>query len=255
MPLASPSSLTSNTLAKFLDYVPISINNAEKWKPKQMGSNSGEDYWALSRALSAPLGTERWILHHLFLSTGTEEGGQKAVAALCLHVPEMSTERFKCSFLSAKKMLWMFIIIRCNFIMAVKIMFTNELHSIMNLLFTNDHKHQLQLYNKRLFNKCLINHFIICEQGKLINSECWLLQSVIVIYIYGNICLTIYKTAIIVTIDQFYYIHVGPVACKQCLILCQQRVVLLTDTKKQHTAVRTCLDVWLWPLLLVKTAA
>lgn len=41
MPLASPSSLTSNTLATFLDHVPISTNNAEKWKPKQMGSNSG----------------------------------------------------------------------------------------------------------------------------------------------------------------------------------------------------------------------
>lgn len=101
MPLASPSSLTSNTLATFRDHVPISTNNAEKWKPKQMGSNSGGDYWALSRALSAPLGTERWILHHLFLSTGTEVGGQKTVAAICLHVTVMSTERFKWSSLSS----------------------------------------------------------------------------------------------------------------------------------------------------------
>lgn len=89
MPLASPSSLTSNTLATFLDHVPISTNNAEKWKPKQMGSNSSGDYWALSRALSAPLGTERWILHHLFLSTGTEVEGQKTVVAICLHVTKM----------------------------------------------------------------------------------------------------------------------------------------------------------------------
>ena len=101
MPLASPSSLTSNTLATFLDHVPISTNNAEKWKPKQMGSNSGGDYRALSRALSAPLGTERWISHHLFLSTGTEAGGEKEiVAAICLHVPEMSMERFKWSFIA-----------------------------------------------------------------------------------------------------------------------------------------------------------
>lgn len=77
MPLASPSSLTSNTLATFLDHVPISTNNAEKWKPKQMGSNSSGDYWALSRALSAPLGVEKWIPQHLFLSTGTEVGGEK----------------------------------------------------------------------------------------------------------------------------------------------------------------------------------
>lgn len=82
MPLASPSSLTSNTLATFLDHVPISTNNAEKWKPKQMGSNSGGDYWALSRALSAPLGPERWIPRHLFLSTATKVGCEKPVAAI-----------------------------------------------------------------------------------------------------------------------------------------------------------------------------
>lgn len=100
MPLASPSSLTSNTLATFLDHVPISTNNAEKWKPKQMGSNSGGDYWALARALSAPLGTKRWILHYLFLSTGTEVGGQKTVAAFCLHATETSASRCRWSFLS-----------------------------------------------------------------------------------------------------------------------------------------------------------
>ena len=82
MPLASPSSLTSNTLATFLDHVPISTNNAEKWKPKQMGSNSGGDYWALSRALSAPLGLERWIPHHLFLSIATKVRGEKTVAVI-----------------------------------------------------------------------------------------------------------------------------------------------------------------------------
>lgn len=98
MPLASPSSLTSNTLATFLDHVPISTNNAEKWKPKQMGSNSGRDYWVQSRALSAPLGAERWIPHHLFLSTATKVGGEKNVAAICLHVPEMSVKSFKWSF-------------------------------------------------------------------------------------------------------------------------------------------------------------
>lgn len=86
MPLASPSSLTSNTLATFLDHVPISTNNAEKWKPKHMDSNSGGDYWSLSRALCVPLGTENWIPHCLFLSAGTKVGGRKAVAAMCLHV-------------------------------------------------------------------------------------------------------------------------------------------------------------------------
>lgn len=102
MPLASPSSLTSNTLATFLDHVPISTNNAEKWKPKQMGSNSAGDYWALSRALSAPLGMERWIQHHLFLSTGAlEVGGQETFAAICLHVTKVSGARLKWSLLSS----------------------------------------------------------------------------------------------------------------------------------------------------------
>lgn len=53
-----------------------------------------------------------------------------------------------------------------------------------------------------------------------------------------------------VTVNHCYYIYVGPVACKQCLIPWR-----LTDTIKRHTAVRTCLDVWLWPLSMVKTAA
>lgn len=48
-----------------------------------------------------------------------------------------------------------------------------------------------------------------------------------------------------VTVNQCYYIYVGPVACKQCLIPWQQSFVLLTDTIKRRTAVRTCLDVWL----------
>lgn len=98
MPLASPSSSTSNTLATFLDHVPISTNNAEKWKPKQMGSNSGGDYWALSKALSAPLGTERWIPHHLFLSAATKVRGEKTVVAICLQVPGTSVQSFKWSF-------------------------------------------------------------------------------------------------------------------------------------------------------------
>lgn len=124
----------------------------------------------------------------------------------------------------------------------------NELHSIINLLFTSDYKHQLKLYDKQLLDKWLINHPNSCEQGKLINSDCCPLQSVT--YVCGNICLTIYKNGNNrwdqVTADRCYYIHVGPVACKQCLILCQQRVVLLTDTKKAtHTAVRTRLCVWL----------
>lgn len=96
MPLASPSSLTSNTLATFLDHVPISTNNAEKWKPKQMGSNRGGDYWVLSRALSAPLGTERWILHRLFVNNERAAWGQTAVTAICLHVTELFTARFIC---------------------------------------------------------------------------------------------------------------------------------------------------------------
>lgn len=94
MPLASPSSLTSNTLATFLDHVPISTNNAEKWKPKQMGSNRGGDYWVLSRALFVPLGTERWILHRLFLNNERTGWGQTAVTAICLHVTELFAARF-----------------------------------------------------------------------------------------------------------------------------------------------------------------
>lgn len=107
MPLASPSSLTSNTLATFLDHVPISTNNAEKWKPKQMGSNSGGDYRALSRALSAPpLGTEGWIQRRLFLSAATEVGGEETFAAICLQVTEICAARFKWPLLSSLREEW-----------------------------------------------------------------------------------------------------------------------------------------------------
>lgn len=98
MPLASPSSLTSNTLATLLDHVPISTNNAEKWKPKQMGSNRGGDYSALSRALSTPLGAEMWIPSCFFLSIKQRQEVNKTVAAICLRVPEMFMARFQ-SFL------------------------------------------------------------------------------------------------------------------------------------------------------------
>lgn len=53
-------------------------------------------------------------------------------------------------------------------------------------------------------------------------------------------------------VNHCYYICVGPVACKQRLIPWQQCFVLLTDTIKQRTAVRTCLDVWLGPLSMVE---
>ena len=71
-----------------------------------MDSNTGGDYRALSGALSAPLGTEKWIPHHLFLSIGTKVVGGKTVAAICLHVSEMSMKRFKRSSISVHKTAW-----------------------------------------------------------------------------------------------------------------------------------------------------
>lgn len=97
MPLASPSFLTSNTLAAFLDHVPISTNNAEKWKPKQMGSNSGWDYWALSRALSAPPGHWEVNLIPSFSQHGNRGRRWKKLLQYVYIYQTNYTERFKWS--------------------------------------------------------------------------------------------------------------------------------------------------------------
>lgn len=187
MPLASPSSLTSNTLATFLDHVPISTNNAEKWKPKQMGSNSGGDYWALARALSAPLGTKRWILHYLFLSTGTEVWGQKTVAAFCLHATETSASRCRWSFLSLTRGMN---VLDCTWTFISVVAFFYSMFFIHYMIF--------YVITDALSPKCLC--YIICGTS----------------------------VKLFPTVTD----HVGPVACKQYLILWQQCFVLLIDTTK-----------------------
>lgn len=187
MPLASPSSLTSNTLATFLDHVPISTNNAEKWKPKQMGSNSSGDYWALSRALSAPLGTERWILHHLFLSTGTEVEGQKPIVAICLHVTKMP-------------MAW-----------------------------------GTWLWNATFFG--ILNSL----QGFLQHNKYPLVQTLGLHHLWDS------NEILLQIMLELWHANSAP--------YCGSSVLCCWLTQLSNTAVRTCLEVWLWPLSSVKTAA
>lgn len=184
MPLASPSPLTSNTLATFLDHVPISTNNAEKWKPKQMGFNTGRDYWALSRALSAPLGTERWILHHIFLSAGTKAGGQTTASNMftCHRNVQAWLTR---SFLSSAQGM-----------------------NVRDCSQTNP------------FIEAFLKFFIHCNIFYVITNELGCKSPHCIIW------RTLAK--------EFPPVpdHVGPAACKQCLILWQQFFVLLTDTTK-----------------------
>lgn len=189
MPLASPSSLTSNTLATFLDHVPISTNNAEKWKPKQMGSNSGGDYRALSRALSAPLGTERWISHHLFLSTETEAWGEQkqlqqyvymsqkclwrgSNGHLLLDMRGMYIMKFMWTFLWIMPH-WYFHLLQDSVSLILPLWAVSCLYLVL---------HHLWYFSK-----------IVSYCG--INKE-W--------------------------INRCFYIYVGPLACKQCLIQWQQ---------------------------------